>query len=458
MSEAARTPDDDAATIKALQKELRTQSRRIEQLSRQADQAELYALRSKQAILGTTAELEATVARLEQATRQLREEKHRAEAANEAKSRFVATVSHELRTPMNGILGTAELLMHAGLEGEARELVEVIQRSSKGLLSIINDVLDFTKGESSRIQLERVDFDLRRTVNAVVELESNAARQRGITLECEIDEQVPNGLLGDPVRLRQVLLNLVDNAIKFTERGGVRLEVQSVADGLVEFRVRDSGIGIPATKLEAIFDPFVQADSSTTRRFGGSGLGLAICRQLVRLMGGEITVESEPGRGSTFRFSARLGVACELPAGAAEVRRSEPRKLALRVLVVDDNAVNRMIGSRLVQRMGCTCAVAEDGAAAIAAAERGGLDVILMDCSMPGIDGYQATAAIRALPPPHGRVHIVAVTAHALAGDRDACLAAGMDDYLTKPIEVEALREALARVALARTSAEVDAA
>ncbi|NUP95525.1 MAG: response regulator [Planctomycetaceae bacterium] len=453
MNETERNPADDAATLKALQKELRARDRRIEQLRRQAEQAELYALRSKQAILGTTRELEAAVARLEQATGQLREEKLRAEAANEAKSRFVATISHELRTPMNGILGTAELLMQSGIQGEERELVEVIQRSSKGLLSIINDVLDFTKGESNRIQLERIDFDLRETLRAVVELESNAARRRGITLECDVDEHLPAGLLGDPVRLRQVLLNLIDNAIKFTSEGGVRLEVRAVGDGLVEFRVRDSGIGIPASKLDSIFDPFVQADSSTTRRFGGSGLGLAICRQLVRLMGGELRVESEPGRGSTFRFTAHFASACTLPIADTFRPASEPMKLSLRVLVVDDNAVNRMIGSRLVQRMGCTCAVAEDGAAAIAAAERGGLDVILMDCSMPGIDGYQATAAIRALPPPLCNVRIIAVTAHALAGDREVCLAAGMDDYLTKPIEVEALREALARVATVGPSA-----
>ncbi len=421
--------------------------RLVRQTLRERERAESFVLRSKQAILGTNRELQASIQDLERITDELREAKSRAERASEAKGRFVATISHELRTPMNGILGTAELLTHAKLPPADAELVAIIERSARGLLAIISDVLDFTKAESGRIQLESTHFDLHGTLRALVDLELNVALKKRIDLELVIAPGTPQFVLGDPVRLRQVLLNLLDNAVKFTSVGGVTLMVRPAAGrpGILRFEVRDTGIGIEPSVQRSIFDPFVQADDSTTRRFGGSGLGLAICKHIVELMDGDLVVESQPGRGSTFRFE------CALPEAAGGRIEPEPpapaaqNPLGMHVLVVDDNAVNRTIALRMLKWLGCTADSCSDGREAIELASAADYDAVLMDCAMPDVDGYQATAAIRTLSGPRGRVPIVAVTAHALAGDRDQCLAARMDDYLTKPIQIAELRAALVR-------------
>ncbi len=439
-----------------LERELKSAQRALRALQRERERAELFALRSKQAILGTNRELQATVKDLERTLEELREAKLRAERASEAKGRFVATISHELRTPMNGILGTAELLARSELSAADQELVSLIQQSGRGLLRVISDVLDYTKAESGRIALEQVRFDLHASLRAISDLLVNAARHRGITLELCVAPLVPRWVDGDPVRLRQVLLNLLDNAVKFTHAGGVRLEVAPSAQDpqRIAFAVIDTGIGIAEDAHETIFEPFVQADSSTTRRFGGSGLGLAICRHLVGLMGGRITVESAVGQGTTFRFEARMSASADQVSTLAStsVHPTHEVRLGLRVLVADDNPVNRLIAVRMLEKLGCSAACAENGREALECARQGGLDAILMDCSMPELDGFEATAAIRALAEPLCHVHVIALTAHALDGDRDRCLAAGMDDYLTKPMRLRQLGETLRRCPARRSA------
>ncbi|MBI5434628.1 MAG: response regulator [Planctomycetes bacterium] len=451
-----RDPAGLDARIAQLEKALRVATRDAEQVRRQAERAENFALRSKQAMLGMHKELQATVTDLEQLTRELSAAKVAAERASEAKGRFVATISHELRTPMNGILGTAELLLQESLSPDQSELVQVIHRSSRGLLSLINDVLDFTKAESNRIEIERIRFDLHKVLHAVIDLEANAAHAKAVRVLLEIDAVVPRWVVGDPVRLRQVLLNLLDNAIKFTERGEVKLEAHRAQGDpeLLEFRIRDSGIGIPPHALASIFEPFTQADSSTTRRFGGTGLGLAICKRLVQLMGGEIGVDSVPDHGSTFRFQARLPAAAAGDGSLAETsyRQAPSSPLSARVLVVDDNPVNRLIATRMLERLGCSVLTVADGAEAVKRVADEDFDAVFMDCSMPGMDGYQATAAIRALPKPRRSVRVIAMTAHALSGDRQICLEAGMDDYLSKPMELAKLRAKLVENLDARTA------
>lgn len=448
MVDSENDPPALRARIAQLEFQLRAAERTVRQKERENERAESFALRSKQAILGTNRKLQESIADLEKVAAELRESKSRAERANEAKGRFVATISHELRTPMNGILGTAELLAHARLPADARELVTLIERSAKGLLTIISDVLDFSKAESGRIELEVVPFDLHGALQAIADLELNAARKKEIGLELSIAPDVPCQVMGDPVRLRQVLLNLLDNAVKFTASGAVTLAVSRAAGDGVRFRVHDTGIGIDPAVQELIFEPFVQADSSTTRRFGGSGLGLAICRHLVTIMGGQLTVESTPGQGSTFQFEVSFAEAAPPTAASGPAAAAvELASLDLRVLVVDDNAVNRLIAVRMLERLGCEAVPVDGGRQAIEAATTQSFDLVLMDCSMPDVDGYQATARIREATPPFAHVHIVAMTANALAGDRERCLAAGMDDYMTKPMQLKRLETLLRDVA-----------
>ncbi|MBK7642498.1 MAG: response regulator [Planctomycetes bacterium] len=437
-----------------LERELRLAQRSLRAMQRDRERAETFALRSKQAILGTNRELQSTIQDLERTLAALEEAKRRAERASEAKGRFVATISHELRTPMNGILGTAELLAHSELSPQDQELVAVIRRSGRALLSIIGDVLDFTKAESGRIELESLRFDLRSTLQAINDLMINAAKAKGVALELCIAPNVPRFVMGDPVRLRQVLLNLLDNAVKFTSSGSVSLDVcrSEGEESRIWFAVIDTGIGIPAEVQQSVFEPFVQADSTTTRKYGGSGLGLAICKQLVGLMGGEIEIASVPGQGTCFHFEARMPCAEDQSADLTQtgLHRMIQTRLDLHVLVADDNSVNRLIAVRMLEKLGCTAVAVENGREAIEFASRERFDAILMDCSMPEIDGFQATAAIRKLAAPWNGVRIIALTAYATAGDRERCLAEGMDDYITKPMRLRELGDRLAGRALAR--------
>jgi signal transduction histidine kinase/CheY-like chemotaxis protein len=380
----------------------------------------------------------------------------RAEAADRAKSEFLANMSHEMRTPLNGVIGMATILCDTPLTPDQRECAETIGECGQTLLTLIDDLLDFTRTEAGKIELAAEPFRLRALLAHVQRVLRPRAGHKGLELLCEVHEAVPDELLGDEVRLRQVLLHVTGNAVKFTAAGQVRLAVRStpLADAAeLHFLVRDTGPGIPRDKQRLIFEPFVQADSSTTRKFGGAGLGLAICSRLVALMGGRIWVESEPGMGSTFHFTARLAlapaVAGDQPAPAAAPAEVPFAPRSLRVLVVEDNQVNQKLAQRLLERRGHTGIIAEDGRAALEALSRSVFDVILMDIQMPGMSGLEAALAIRQREAQQGvaPIPIIALTARAMRGDRERCLEAGMDAYLTKPVDAQLLYNMLDNVA-----------
>ncbi len=372
----------------------------------------------------------------------------RAEDANRAKSEFLANMSHEIRTPMNGVIGIADLLAETELCPAQREYIRIIRSSGQGLLSILNDVLDFSKIEAGMLELESISFDLRDTLKDTVRLLTPLAEERNIELVTEIEPRLPARVMGDPGRISQILLNLASNAIKFTREGGVSIKVEcgGIASGvaIVSMVVMDSGIGISAEKLQTIFDKFVQADASMTRKFGGTGLGLAIAKQLADLMGGQLSAKSEVGTGSTFTLELRFEIPPESDADQRIDDLAESQKLhGTRVLLVEDNTVNQLIAGHMLESLGCMIQTASDGAEAIQLCAANEFDLVLMDCQMPVMDGFAATAAIRAREQDARRTPVIALTANALDGDRDRCIAAGMDDYLAKPVRLEALREML---------------
>jgi signal transduction histidine kinase/CheY-like chemotaxis protein len=378
----------------------------------------------------------------------LREEWRRADAATRAKSEFLAVMSHEIRTPMNGVLGMAHLLLDTPLSGSQRRQVETLRDSGQALLTILNDILDFSKMEAGRLELVAEDFHLGRAVESVTALMAPRARGRGLVLRASVAPDVPTAVRGDAGRLRQVLLNLVGNAIKFTERGEVALDVacSAPADGRVPLRfvVRDTGIGIPPEAQARLFQEFTQVDASATRRHGGTGLGLAICRRIVLAMGGEIRVDSRPGTGTAFTVEVALDRArSSLPADAAT---PAPAVAPLRILLAEDHPVNREVALGLLRRHGHAVTVVTHGAEAVEVARAGGFDVVLMDVHMPGMDGTEAARRIRALAGAAARVPIVALSASVLKDEVDVCFDAGMDEFLAKPIDPAALAGVLARL------------
>jgi len=397
---------------------------------------------------------------LSQQAEELTQARDAALEGTRAKSEFLARMSHEIRTPMNGVLGMTGLLLATEMEEQQRDYAQTIKSCAESLLTIINDILDFSKIEAGRLELEEVDFDLEPSIEEALDLFRDRCQKKGIELRSRYGPGVPHDVRGDSGRVRQILLNLIGNALKFTDEGWIEVRVSQLSstaeEHVLRFEVEDTGVGIPPQAQRRLFRSFSQADSSTTRKYGGTGLGLSISKQLTELMGGDIGLDSKPGEGSLFWFTLRLKrrpeplepvIAPALPSGGGPEPElasiGEGLAAGARILLVEDNPVNQKLALALLRRFGCHADVASNGIEAVDAFRALPYDVVLMDCQMPVMDGFEATRRIRQMEPPELRTPILAMTANAMQGDRELCLEAGMDDYITKPVRFEVLRATL---------------
>ena len=391
-----------------------------------------------------------TLAALQRTEASLREQTEAAVAANQAKSAFLAMMSHELRTPMNGVLGMAHMLGRSELDQAQRSAVNVILNSGQGLMTVLNDILDLSKVEAGKVEIEAAPFDLRAVAQATGAIAQAMAEEKQVALRVTIAPDAPAWVIGDITRVRQILLNLLSNAVKFTEQGEIVLDLGRAASGQARISVADTGIGVSPQAAGRLFNAFVQEDASTTRRFGGTGLGLAISRQLARLMGGDLDFTSTPGKGSTFVAVLDLpDCACGAETDQSRGPGEDDIRPGLRVLVADDNASNRAVAQAFLTAVGCEAILVENGQAALAALQIQAVDIVLMDIHMPVMDGVEAARRIRAGETPNRTVPIVALTADAMSGDRERYLGSGFDEHLPKPLDPAAFVAVLSRLSTA---------